>query len=120
MDRGVWLSDQGGQVRTSLQHGWAELSEKMSDAFGLDVKYGGGPQEAREVLIQCSDLIAATEITETQLGETLKKAKKSGVRVPAEIRKQIANARSQLRDQKRSLTKFLTTAVKSLEKVAPS
>ncbi len=33
------------QVRTDLQHVWAELSEKLADAFGSQLKYGGGPKE---------------------------------------------------------------------------
>lgn len=38
------------QVRTELQHLWAELSEKLADKFGIDVKYGGGPKRVRAVL----------------------------------------------------------------------
>ena len=32
------------QVRTSLQHLWAELSEKISDLIGPAIKYGGGDE----------------------------------------------------------------------------
>lgn len=38
------------QIRTELQHLWAELSEKLSDKFGIDVKYGKGPKHVREFL----------------------------------------------------------------------
>jgi putative GTP pyrophosphokinase len=31
------------QVRTTLQHVWAELSEKSADMFDAALKYGGGP-----------------------------------------------------------------------------
>lgn len=31
------------QVRTHLQHVWAELSEKLSDVVDAAIKYGGGP-----------------------------------------------------------------------------
>ena len=30
------------QVRTALQHLWAELSEKLSDVIDPAIKYGGG------------------------------------------------------------------------------
>lgn len=40
------------QIRTQLQHLWAELSEKLSDKFGIEVKYGAGPQKVRALLDQ--------------------------------------------------------------------
>lgn len=38
------------QVRTQLQDIYAQLVEKMADTFGIEMKYGGGPEEARELL----------------------------------------------------------------------
>lgn len=38
------------QVRTLLQHLWAELSEKLSDVFDPDIKYGGGHDAIRRLL----------------------------------------------------------------------
>ena len=38
------------QVRTELQHLWAQLSEKMADAGDPAIKYGGGDPEAQKVL----------------------------------------------------------------------
>ena len=49
------------QVRTDLQHAWAELSEKLADAFGIELKYGGGPPEVRKVLDELSTMIAEFE-----------------------------------------------------------
>ena len=46
------------QIRTKLQHEWAELSEKIADRLGVDVKYGGGPETVRSVLVSSSELIA--------------------------------------------------------------
>ena len=46
------------QVRTQLQHVWAELSEKLADRYGMDVKYGGGPEAIYAHLAPASDLIA--------------------------------------------------------------
>jgi ppGpp synthetase/RelA/SpoT-type nucleotidyltranferase len=49
------------QVRTALQDGWAEVTEKLADRFGLDIKYGGGPREIREVLDDLSSIVAELE-----------------------------------------------------------
>ncbi len=38
------------QVRTALQNLYAQLSERMADAFGIEMKYGGGDPFAREIL----------------------------------------------------------------------
>lgn len=49
------------QVRTSLQHLWAALSEKMADHFDIALKYGGGPEELRSELNGLSDDLAKIE-----------------------------------------------------------
>ena len=38
------------QVRTALQNLYAQLSEHMADAFGIEMKYGGGDPFAKEIL----------------------------------------------------------------------
>lgn len=55
------------QVRTALQQLWAELSEKLSDRFGIAVKYGGGDAATRDTLDECSELVGAVEHTEAVL-----------------------------------------------------
>lgn len=42
------------QIRTSFQHFWAELSEKFSDMIDPSIKYGGGSQKIRDLLIKIS------------------------------------------------------------------
>ncbi len=49
------------QVRTSLQHLWAEVSEKSSDVLDPTIKYGGGPESWRNRLTHSSKLVAAYE-----------------------------------------------------------
>jgi putative GTP pyrophosphokinase len=49
------------QVRTELQHAWAELSEKMADVYGIALKYGGGPVSIRSILDAYSSLISVFE-----------------------------------------------------------
>lgn len=52
------------QLRTRLQHAWAELSEKLADRHGIDLKYGGGPQRERTFLTDLSKDIASFEALE--------------------------------------------------------
>jgi GTP pyrophosphokinase len=49
------------QVRSRSQDLWAQISEKMADRYGLEVKYGGGPPDARSFLNAMSEEIADTE-----------------------------------------------------------
>ena len=58
------------QVRTALQHRWAELSEKAADTFGIDIKYGGGHTAVREVLDRASETVASFERLEMKREET--------------------------------------------------
>jgi hypothetical protein len=56
------------QIRTILQHGWAELSEKYSDIVDPAIKYGGGPQESLSLLSAYSTLVAKFELLELNPG----------------------------------------------------
>jgi ppGpp synthetase/RelA/SpoT-type nucleotidyltranferase len=49
------------QVRTELQHLWAQLSEKLSDARGSAIKYGGGDPETRRLLSTLSRAVEDVE-----------------------------------------------------------
>ncbi len=49
------------QVRTELQHLWAQLSEKLSDVRDPTIKYGGGDPTSRKVLLGLSEGIVAQE-----------------------------------------------------------
>lgn len=57
------------QVRTQLQHEWAELSEKLSDAVDPDIKYGGGPIDLRQMMDDLSTIIAGLEADEAGISE---------------------------------------------------
>ncbi|MGB7209597.1 MAG: hypothetical protein WBD27_13120 [Pyrinomonadaceae bacterium] len=52
------------QVRTSLQHLWAELSEKLSDVSDPSVKYGGGSDDVKDILANTSGWVAEVELRE--------------------------------------------------------
>lgn len=45
------------QIRTELQHLWAELSEKLVDLFGSEVKYGGGGKVIQNILEDYSSMV---------------------------------------------------------------
>ena len=60
------------QVRTALQQLWAELSEKLSDIFDPMVKYGGGDEGTRLVLMNQSSMIANEELLEIQIAHDLR------------------------------------------------
>lgn len=55
------------QIRTVLQHAWAEVSEKISDVLDADIKYGGGPTEVRATLDKLSNHIKSEEDQEESL-----------------------------------------------------
>ncbi len=57
------------QVRTTLQHLWAQLSEELADRFGNEVKYGGGPTEVAGILAKCSEVVVQLEEAEAELSE---------------------------------------------------
>jgi ppGpp synthetase/RelA/SpoT-type nucleotidyltranferase len=49
------------QVRTRLQHAWAEVSEKLSDIVDSAIKYGGGNQEVVSLLADMSEVTMNVE-----------------------------------------------------------
>ena len=55
------------QIRTTLQHSWAELSEKMSDVIDPSIKYGGGDVQYQSILTNYALLIADQESFEAEL-----------------------------------------------------
>jgi putative GTP pyrophosphokinase len=58
------------QIRTRLQHRWAELSEHFDRAFP-GTKYGAGPPEVRQLLDSTSQIIAEVEDLELRTTMTL-------------------------------------------------
>jgi putative GTP pyrophosphokinase len=52
------------QIRSRLQHAWAQAVERLSDTQAPGLKYGMGPQELLNVVAMLSDLIANFETFE--------------------------------------------------------
>lgn len=66
------------QVRTSLQHLWAELSEKLSDIVDPAIKYGVGNEDMRVLLTQASDMVIVVESSEIHLSNAKTKISSEG------------------------------------------
>ncbi len=54
------------QIRTLLQHLWAELSEKLSDSVDSAIKYGHGDKEVVAILSVISQRIRDQELAESR------------------------------------------------------
>lgn len=50
------------QIRTRFQHAWAEISEKLADMYGQEVKYGRGPEHVKDFLGQLSVACEAIDV----------------------------------------------------------
>ncbi len=91
------------QVRSSLQHLWAELSEKLSDEVDPAIKYGGGPDVFRQVLTEASELVMKHEQLEQRLdvpGKHLQEFREQLVSMKNEIARFFSQAISRLASQK--------------------
>ena len=89
------------QVRTALQHLWAELSEKLADLIDPAIKYGGGGENRPYVLDKTSEMVARTEKLEWELTQ-----------IPEEDRPQDAD--SHVEESKAWLFNFLRTQIEEL------
>lgn len=58
------------QVRTSLQHLWAEMSEKCADIIDPSIKYGGGPTSVRQFLDTAATQVSRIEELEAEFART--------------------------------------------------
>jgi putative GTP pyrophosphokinase len=56
------------QIRTQIEHLWAELSEKLADLVDPGIKYGGGPDDIRGRLAHLSKLVGDYEDIEREIG----------------------------------------------------
>lgn len=94
------------QLRTALQHLWAEVSEKFSDVVDFSIKYGGGDETTREVLAVTSQAVAGIEDLEKMLIIVL--AKNQHQELPEElsaILKEFSNGRQKMDQMLRDLLK---------------
>lgn len=90
------------QVRTALQHLWAELSEKLSDVFDPSIKYGGGQAEMREFLAMSSELVADDERHGIEISQIVRGASRLRT-MPTDLKRRIAGLRRKHDVQRREL-----------------
>jgi ppGpp synthetase/RelA/SpoT-type nucleotidyltranferase len=96
------------QIRTRLQHLWAELSEKLADVVDPAIKYGGGPDTLRELLSMSSNAVAKIESLEEEIYR--------GKRRMDNVTKQLQKVRQSRPDKIEEMRK-IERQLKSMERV---
>jgi putative GTP pyrophosphokinase len=91
------------QVRSSLQHLWAEFSEKLSDVVDPAIKYGGGNDEILQTLTNNSATMGKLEDLEKQLA------------LEPEQHLEVIEQQQELRRLKTEMSEMLTWAISWLE-----
>jgi ppGpp synthetase/RelA/SpoT-type nucleotidyltranferase len=76
------------QVRTSLQHVWAELSEKLSDVVDPAIKYGGGDESFVKLLATASEIVVQEESGELLIASNKELVSQLFVKHSADPKKQ--------------------------------
>lgn len=97
------------QVRTPLQHLWAELSETLSDVHDPEIKYGGGPEMDRELLARASRSVARLEEFEKNIAQV--EEQRSG----GERQQHLQQLRQEVLEMKKELAEFLSKVISDLE-----
>ena len=107
------------QVRTSLQHVWAEFSEKLSDSVDPGIKYGGGTSDLRDMLTSSSVTIRELEQVEGMLADlerrliALVRTEDEGTRALLLIQQEVI--RTKFTGVKMLLVEKFNTMISSLE-----
>ncbi|MGH7930847.1 MAG: hypothetical protein ACREQV_24005 [Candidatus Binatia bacterium] len=94
------------QVRTYLQHLWAELSEGISDQFDPAIKYGGGDAELQKTLMLVSNRVVNYEELESEI--SLLQAEKG-------YEEELQKLREQMFVYKKELVEGFVTMISKLE-----
>lgn len=101
------------QVRTRIQHAWAQMVERAAASEGMDVKYGGGPGDIRELLHLFSKLVRLTDLRdyEAQAGAAFVDAISGHVSDDQVQQAEglLDNVTTDVIDQERSLLRLWTT-----------
>jgi ppGpp synthetase/RelA/SpoT-type nucleotidyltranferase len=99
------------QVRTELQHTWAELSEKLSDLVDASIKYGGGPTHVKDSLLKSSSALGSVEQAERLLAEASRIMDEE--QETEETRRQVEAVREQMPSLKAALVAALKAAAET-------
>lgn len=91
------------QIRTNLQHFWANRSEKLADHYGQEIKYGKGNDIVLQQLIGLSEVVAAIEHVSSEI-ESLDRQIRLARSTAAKQRwKQLRSAQRKLNEQTSNL-----------------
>ncbi|SRR5258706_11365994 len=102
------------QVRTPIQHKWAELSEKVSDILDPSIKYGGGNDALRTLLVRASNLIASVELSEKRVAAMLVRFPPRH-KLPKELQQELDGLREDTISQKDEITRLLGDMIADLD-----
>jgi putative GTP pyrophosphokinase len=105
------------QVRTSLQHLWAELSEKLSDIVNPAIKYGVGSDDMRSLLAEMSSMIIRMELLEVQIAD-IRMLLSSLNTLPDDMRQKLANVEASQNSIRQRAFDALRDAIERAEKLA--
>jgi putative GTP pyrophosphokinase len=105
------------QVRTELQHLWAELSEKYSDNFGYAIKYGGGDEKIQVFLTEMSSIISDEEYLEPKLIKWVELKKSASNENNENLVALIDNLEETVFSRRQQLLNILRDRVKNLENI---
>lgn len=103
------------QVRTSLQHLWAELSEKLSDVSDPAIKYGGGNEKLQTTLKKLSSAVTLQESTETMLADRQTQLSSQGNLTDAQ-KQQLVEIQEELISIRQEIFELLRNAIERVEK----
>jgi len=107
------------QVRTLLQHVWAELSEKLSDVIDPGIKYGRGDQAVVDLLLELSSHITEEESQEVilaslQRGISVKLTQESLVK---ETKEELGNLQREISEAQKNQVLFREATLENLGRI---
>lgn len=95
------------QLRTELQHLWAEISEKMSDLTSPELKYGVGDPDALLLLRNLSQAVAGVEAEEAARRDFMRQLQARGQRVDKRAKKEIRRVEKRFFERRSRLMQLL-------------
>lgn len=95
------------QIRTELQHLWAEISEKIADTVGAEIKYGSGDPSSLLLLSNLSTAVHRVEQEEAARQVFMNKLNLSGASINKKAKKEIRGMERRFFEQRSRLTRLL-------------
>ena len=106
------------QLRTELQHLWAEISEKLADTVDPRIKYGDGDKEANELLANLSLAISKVEQEEVERARAFELLRSADASQKKHFKKAIRSAERNFFAQRSRVIQLLTDIHEELHRKA--